>query len=91
MSAPARIEWAAQRVIEAQDVALADEWFTDFITRLEADSLRVRRAASEPHRPLPPSVHRAHTFDVETERLRTYLRSVQDHLDHARRTHATHT
>lgn len=53
--------------------AIPDVQFAAFLSALQADPLRMRRARSEQHRPLPRSVCAARAFTAETDRLRKLL------------------
>ena len=69
--------------------ARADQAFKEFIAELSLDPLRVRRATSEPHRPLPYDEARQRAFEAETTRYLGYLRRTRRRTDQLRRIHAT--
>lgn len=56
---------------------VADEWFDSFISDLESDPKRVRRAMSELYRPIPAQVLRDRAYEAETERQRDLIRRVR--------------
>ncbi|WDH77893.1 hypothetical protein PTQ19_10205 [Microbacterium esteraromaticum] len=56
---------------------VADEWFDSFISDLESDPKRVRRAMSELYRPIPAQALRDQAYEAETEQQLALIHRAQ--------------